>query len=368
MRKRKTKLTKKQKKNLILIIALIFIMILIAFATYGILSGKDSKDSKKATAKARENIIKSTNTAYANSIVVALTENEIVNQIDENIIVEVEETVNEDGSRKIDSDMPYYIRINTQANVVTIYTKDSDGDYTIPVKAMVCSTGEYTPPVPSYPKSMYKTTGYRAVWNGLQGDVYGQYATQIVGNILFHSVPYTAESPDTLEWWEYDKLGTSASLGCIRLTVADAQWIFYNIGSGTVVEFYEDSNPGPLGKPSAQPISGNVECRGWDPTDPEDGNPWRNPKQEEIVKNEEKVNTNENETINNKENVQISNEIENQNKESFENKTITNTQDENITNTENTQNSQVNTQLDNTVNIQNLENETQTDTTTNAIV
>lgn len=68
--------------------------------------------------------------------------------------------------------------------------------------------------------------------------------------------------------------GTRASAGCIRLRVCDAKWIYDNISRGTIVEFYSDLNPGPLGKPVAQVISGNTECRGWDPTDQAEGNPW----------------------------------------------------------------------------------------------
>lgn len=167
--------------------------------------------------------------------------------------------------------MPYYVRINYSVNVVTVYTQDSDGNYTIPVKAMVCSTGKATPR-----SGVYKTsTKWR--WAALYGGVYGQYATRIKGSILFHSVPYTKNyDPGSLEWWEYDKLGTAASAGCVRLTVADAIWVYNNLGSGTMVEFYSDSNPGPLGKPGARKISSNELCRGWDPTDPDGNNPWRN--------------------------------------------------------------------------------------------
>ena len=93
---------------------------------------------------------------------------------------------------------------------------------------------------------------------------------------MFHSVPYVEESEDTLEYWEYDKLGTTASLGCVRLCVRDCKWIFDNCEVGTPVEFYASSNPGPLGKPTAQKISDNEECRNWDPTDTSPNNPWNN--------------------------------------------------------------------------------------------
>lgn len=165
---------------------------------------------------------------------------------------------------------PYYIKVNNKANTVTIYKKDSNGKYTVPVKAMICSIGDATPASGVYKTSdMYK-------WRLLQGDVYGQYAVRITGHILFHSVPYQKQAKDTLEWWEYDKLGTDASLGCIRLTVEDAKWIYDNCPKGTQVEFYSDSNPGPLGKPTAKKISSyDEELKKWDPTDPDTKNPWR---------------------------------------------------------------------------------------------
>ena len=170
----------------------------------------------------------------------------------------------------------YYIKINNRQNVVTVYQQDSKREYTVPIKAMICSTGEATPT-----SGVYKTTD-NYTWRLLQGDVYGQYAVRITGHILFHSVPYTEKSKDNLEWWEYDKLGTKASLGCIRLTVEDAKWIYDNCKKGTQVEFYYDDNPGPLGKPTAKKISSyREELKKWDPTDPDAKNPWKTYKESE---------------------------------------------------------------------------------------
>ena len=173
-----------------------------------------------------------------------------------------------DKNNKANSKSPYYIKVNYGANTVTIYGKDENGDYTVPVKAMICSCGISTPK-----SGVYKTSkGFQ--WGTLYGGVYGMYSTRIVRNILFHSVPYTAPRNDALEYWEFDKLGTKAAAGCIRLMVSDAKWIFYNCGSGTMVEFYSSAEPGPLGKPSAPKISNNELCRNWDPTDDTPGNPW----------------------------------------------------------------------------------------------
>lgn len=164
----------------------------------------------------------------------------------------------------------YHIKVNYGAQTVTVYTKDSKGAYTKPVKAMICSTGTYTPT-----SGTYKTLG-KGNWWGLLGDVYGQYATHIVGDILFHSVPYlTSGDRSSLEYWAYDQLGSRVSMGCVRLTVADAKWIYDNCTIGTEVEFYSSSNPGPLGKPSVRKISDAPKnVRGWDPTDPNKHNPW----------------------------------------------------------------------------------------------
>ena len=166
----------------------------------------------------------------------------------------------------ISDSYPYYIRVNKQQNCVTIYKKGSDGKFTIPVKAMVCSTGADTP------LGTFRTSD-QYTWRALIHNVYGQYATRITGSILFHSVPYEKMNKATLQADEYNKLGTSASAGCVRLTVEDAKWILDNCPKGTTVTIYKDSNPGPLGKPVAQKIPSDSK---WDPTDPDSANPWKN--------------------------------------------------------------------------------------------
>lgn len=168
-------------------------------------------------------------------------------------------------------DYPYYIKINYQANVVNIYTKDENGEYTVPYKAMLCSTGTATP------RSGVYSIIYKYGWLEMLGGVYAKYCCQVVGNILMHSVPYSRlYDSGSLQYWSYDKLGQSVSAGCIRLTVVNAKWIFDNCPNGTPVEFYASSDPGPLGKPEEMKISSYTEYRGWDPTDPDSNNPWNN--------------------------------------------------------------------------------------------
>lgn len=169
-----------------------------------------------------------------------------------------------------EEEFPYYIKVNRQQNCITIYTKDENGEYTVPYKAMICSTGLYNAtPCGTF----HLSTKY--LWRELFGNVYGQYATRITGGVLFHSVPYYKKSKSSLCTEKYNKLGQQASMGCVRLTVEDAKWIAENCPSGTTVEIYDDKdNPGPLGKPEAMKIDTDNPNKGWDPTDPDIENPW----------------------------------------------------------------------------------------------
>ncbi len=214
-----------------------------------------------------------------NSLIVDITENEIDEQKQNNEINENSQSNTTDNNQlnsksNNSQGTKYKLEVNCTANVVNVYEKDENGDYTKCVKVMLCSVGSATPHSGTYSLKKYGGASWR--WRPLFGNVYGQYATQITGNILFHSVPYTKPNNSNLEYWEYDKLGTSASMGCVRLTVQNAKWIWDNCASGTKVRFYDDSNPGPLGKPTEAKISWNEECRSWDPTDPDANNPWRN--------------------------------------------------------------------------------------------
>ena len=168
-----------------------------------------------------------------------------------------------------ETEFPYYIKINRKQNCITIYTSDENGEYTVPYKAMICSTGLYN----ATPRGTFHlSTKY--LWRELYGKVYGQYATRITGGVLFHSVPYYKKSTSALCTEKYNKLGQQASMGCVRLTVEDAKWIADNCPSGTTVEIYDDDDPGPLGKPEAAHIDTDSPNKGWDPTDPDVENPW----------------------------------------------------------------------------------------------
>lgn len=169
----------------------------------------------------------------------------------------------------ISNGTPYYIKVNRLQNVVTVYELDENDQYTIPVRAFVCSVGKNN----ATPTGTYRTSD-KHEWSALVGGVYGQYAYRINGHIMFHSVPYYRRDKGTLESEEYNKLGTAASLGCVRMAAADVKWIYDNCPAGTIVTIYDSDYPGPLGKPVAEVLDLNDEKSNWDPTDPDKENPW----------------------------------------------------------------------------------------------
>ena len=182
------------------------------------------------------------------------------------IVADIDLTIDEEDEE------PYYIRVNCTTNVVTVYVKDEQGEYTIPYRAMVCSVGleDHTR------RGTFSITN-KYDWKELFQNTWGQYACRFDGTILFHSVPYLKKDASTLESEEYNKLGEAASLGCVRLAVEDCKWIYDNCPIGTGVEVFdgaEDGSDDPLGKPVSIQIDLNSPYAGWDPTDPSEDNPW----------------------------------------------------------------------------------------------
>ncbi len=138
----------------------------------------------------------------------------------------------------------YYIIVDLQWQVTMIYKRLDDGtkfgkpDLDNPVRYMICSTGN-----PDREYGHETTTGIFQIERS-KSNFYqfvnleaAQYLTRIRSRTYFHSVLYEKKGNlNTLMKDSYDNLGKKASHACIRLTVPDARWIFYNIGYGTTCE------------------------------------------------------------------------------------------------------------------------------------
>ena len=272
------------KMKWIIFIVIFMVVLTGSTAAYVIMS---SQNSKQTSAKGQyENDLQDQNTISMDQLenVENKTEEEL-KKINEEEMKKAEEKEKKDknNTSTTTTKKKYYIKVNYGAQLIDVYTYDSNGKYTKRVKTFICSTGTETPT-----SGVYKIPA-KITWLHMFGDVYGHYCTQIVGNILFHSVPYLVNGdPSTLEYWEYDKLGTKASMGCIRMTTADALWIFNNVSVGSSVEFYLDPSQA-YRRPKAKKISNApAKLRGWDPTDPNPKNPWRTYKPEDDNKDDGK--------------------------------------------------------------------------------
>lgn len=153
---------------------------------------------------------------------------------------------------------PYFIKVYKSSNYLIIFAKDPSGNYNTPVRAMRTSCGVTTPTGTFYTPDRYR-------WLQMVGDTWAQWCTQIQGSYLFHSVPNWTKNHADLEVEEYNHLGETRSLGCIRLNCRDAKWIYDNCVLGTRVEITTAETGGPLPKPEGLQIPA---WHTWDPTDP----------------------------------------------------------------------------------------------------
>ncbi len=181
----------------------------------------------------------------------------------------------------------FYIEINRAACCVTVYAYDSaKKKYIIPVKTFTVSVGRDTSTVAG-PGALNEDTSFTPIGtfsictNGISakyslkqmlepdGSIcYARWASHIVGNVYFHAVAVGSDSHYALSATNYNRLGSPASAGCIRMTVADAKWLYdyASVGSTVKIVTGDSSHPGPLGKAKTITISSSIS---YDPTDPE---------------------------------------------------------------------------------------------------
>ncbi len=143
----------------------------------------------------------------------------------------------------------YYIIVDKQWQLTLVYKRIDDGtkfgkpDYDQPVRYMRCSTGN--------PDKEYGHETTSGIWDievpkerfyqfvNLEA---AQYLTLIHSRTYFHSILYKKNYDlSTFLRSSYDELGKKASHACIRLTVPDSRWIWYNIGYGTTCEIRDGS-------------------------------------------------------------------------------------------------------------------------------
>lgn len=188
------------------------------------------------------------------------------------VYVEKEEVTNPKKLINFKAKHPFLVRINRAENFAVIYGIDKKGRYSVPYKAFWCSTGRDPEDTPLGVFKMSERYRWRLMVDGS----YAQYAIRINGEIMLHSIPYLDASSDTLETWEYNKLGKPASLGCIRFKAGVIKWIYDHCEEGTTVVVYNaPGEESPIELKKLEKIKKSSDKAGWDPTDPDEENPWK---------------------------------------------------------------------------------------------
>ncbi len=163
----------------------------------------------------------------------------------------------------------------------TVVAIRMEGGKEAAARVMICSTGRSSGLTPNGTFKIYAKYAYRQLQSAM-----GQYCSRFNGGILFHSVPIDngakkmSAGKSRMKISNYNKLGSMDSDGCVRLLVRDALWIYNNCPKGTRVEVVSSSSPfGTGSKPalkSGPPYTSKDGQYGWDPTDPDPKNPYRN--------------------------------------------------------------------------------------------
>ena len=154
---------------------------------------------------------------------------------------------------------PFLISINKTMNCMTIFAKDGNNGFIIPLKSFLTSTG------PDTPLGTFQTPEkYR--WRDMNHGIFTQYATRIWKGFLIHSILYSKPNNMTLDPMTYNYMSIAQSAGCVRLLSGDAKWVYDHCALGTTVTIYESPVPGPYERPAIEQIIPDTQT--WDPTDP----------------------------------------------------------------------------------------------------
>lgn len=161
--------------------------------------------------------------------------------------------------------IPYAIEVDVNNQLIKVFGLDGNGQHTRLERVFTASTG--TEKFPS-DVGTFTLTGRKARWAEFPnwGGGKARWWVRINSDIAFHSVIYNSNNLDDVNMSSVRKLGSRASHGCIRLTVADAKWIYDNIGAGTVVKIHEDAPLDPELKAAHKPGSYNSGTHLHNPT------------------------------------------------------------------------------------------------------
>ena len=146
----------------------------------------------------------------------------------------------------------------------TVYGKYSDGTFK-PLMSEFCSTARKgkTTPLGTW-KIQGASGGRKAKYRTCKmssGKSYAEYACRFKGGKMIHGVPYkTRNTKGYVNKTEFNKLGTPASAGCVRVPIKLAKYIYDTCPVGTPVIVKEGTKGKYLaGKPKKYTATSNID-------------------------------------------------------------------------------------------------------------
>jgi lipoprotein-anchoring transpeptidase ErfK/SrfK len=148
----------------------------------------------------------------------------LTNGLDKNTISKttLETLIN---SKNLSSKTKYLIWINTITQRTYIFTKAKDS--WVLLKTFICATGKDSTPTI---KGVFKTEAKASWVYDKKYNCYLKYVTKIFQGYLMHSVILDKNGHIT-----DGTLGRKKSHGCVRLSIADSEWIYKNLPLGTTI-------------------------------------------------------------------------------------------------------------------------------------
>lgn len=140
----------KSKKHFIKVVVCVVLFIICATAALFYFFPEQSlgkgDDNQEDITEVGESLLNTLPNTEEPLVIVLPDEEKDINELEEVSEEELEKLQVDKNTIKNEKNLPeYYIKVNYGANVVNIYRKDDNNEYTIPVKAMLCSTGTATP-------------------------------------------------------------------------------------------------------------------------------------------------------------------------------------------------------------------------------
>ena len=159
----------------------------------------------------------------------------------------------------------YIIKINKSMKTLTVYTRDGENGYILPVKVILTTIGSATP-IGTF--KTYEAYRWKYMHAAEGGAIYCQYLLRFYNGYILHSIIYqSAADSYHLVADTYNQLGKNQSDGCVRMLSGDAAWVYTNCGVGTQVTIYEDEwVTGPFDRPAIEQAIPRTQ--NYDPTDP----------------------------------------------------------------------------------------------------